>query len=82
MGEAEAVGHGNNSGYIHPAPLSPGETTTIFHKPLLGICAQKCFVPCWALTVQGLVIELLLTGSATDTLLRTTDNAYAGDPSH
>ena len=57
-GKAVDIGFGTNSGYIHPQALNFGESKTVFHKPLLGICQQKNFVPTWALTSQGLVLEL------------------------
>ena len=49
-GAAEGIGFGNNSGFVHPAPLNFGVSKTMFHKPLLGICQQKNVIPTWALT--------------------------------
>ena len=65
-GQAEGIGFGNNSGFIHPAALGKGASKTVFHKPLLGICQQKNFIPTWALTSQGLVLEILLCSGMAD----------------
>ena len=80
-GTGKGIGFGNNSGYIHPEPINFGESVTMFHKPLLGICQQKNFIPTWALTSQGLVIEILLCSGMADPLLTGVDGALAGDPS-
>jgi len=80
-GVAEGIGFGNDSGYIHPPALNFGVSKTVFHKPLLGICQQKNFIPTWALTSQGLVLEILLCSGAADPLLTDADGALAGDPS-
>ena len=80
-GKALDIGFGNNSAYVHPEPIGFGQSVKVFHNPLLGLCAQKCFIPTWALTAQGLVIEILLCGGAADPLLRDLNNALAGDPS-
>lgn len=56
-------------------------TKKVFHRPLLDVCAQKCFIPTWALTAHGMVIELLVTNSLADPLLRNLNNALAGDGS-
>jgi len=80
-GVAEGVGFGNDSGFIHPGTVAIAGSTTMFHKPLLGICQQKAFVPTWALTSQGLVLEILLCSGMADPLLTGDDGALAGDPS-
>jgi len=80
-GEAKGIGFGTNSGFIHPAALGMGASKTVFHKPLLGICQQKNFVPTWALTSQGLVLEILLCSGMADPLATGDDGALAGDPS-
>jgi len=80
-GTGKGIGFGNNSGYIHPEPINFGKSVTMFHKPLLGICQQKNFIPTWALTSQGLVLEILLCSSMADPLLTGDDGALAGDPS-
>ena len=79
-GAAEGIGFGNNSGFVHPAPLNFGVSKTMFHKPLLGICQQKNFIPTLALTSQGLVLEILLCSGMADPLLTGDDGALAGDP--
>ena len=80
-GAGQGIGFGNNSGYIHPEPINFGKSVTMFHKPLLGITQQKKIVPTWALTSQGLVIEILLCSGMADPLATGDDGALAGDPS-
>ena len=41
-GKATDIGFGTNSGYVHPEPIGFGKSVKVFHKPLLGLCAQKC----------------------------------------
>ena len=79
-GKAVDIGFGTNSGYIHPQALNFGESRTVFHKPLLGITQQKSFIPTWALTSQGLVLELLLCNGMADPFLTGDDGALAGIP--
>jgi len=80
-GQAKGIGFGTNSGFIHPEPVGFGKSVTMFHKPLLGVCQQKNFIPTWALTSQGLVLEILLCSGMADPLATGDDGALAGDPS-
>ena len=69
------------TGFVHPDALNVGVSTTMFHKPLLGITQQKNVIPTWALTSQGLVLEILLCSGMADPLATGVDGALAGDPS-
>ena len=44
-GTTGATVYNGTTRYIHAEEIAAGGTAKVFHRPLHGICQQKCFVP-------------------------------------